>query len=161
MTTTKTRDNGATAYPVPPELQEAYDQAANSQRVRDAIAAYFKATPDATAEGSVAVRHSAQLAVAEERREALDRQRSFTASMAAWRVCPGCGGPNTGRTAWTALCLKCQLTGLLMAAEDHARELLDGSWRGAGAEVTRRELMALWVKEHPDHVLRPYMETLR
>jgi hypothetical protein len=152
-------DNGLS--PVPDHLREAYDALASDRRVNDEVALYWRTHPDPTPDGALEVRHAARLARAEEKLVALARGRQVAEDLRRMNTCPGCGGPNTGRTAWTALCVRCQLTALLMEAEDYEREVLDGRFRGAGAEVTRRELMALHRKEHPDTVLRPYLEPLR
>jgi NADH pyrophosphatase NudC (nudix superfamily) len=150
--TTPTRTpsaNGATETPVPPELREAYDALANNADVNAAVASYWRHDPNPTPEGAIEVRHLARLARAEQHRERIARAREMQEALARYRICPGCGLDNAGRTAWTELCAKCQRADYLQAAEDDSREVLDGRFRGAGVEVTRRELVALYRKERP------------
>jgi hypothetical protein len=135
--------------PVPDHLREAYDALGNDRRVNDEVAAYYRTHPHPTPDGAMEVRHAARLARAEDKLAALEREREVMEQYRRWHTCPGCGGPDTGRTAWTALCARCQATDYLEFAEDAAGERIDGRFRGAGAEVTRRTLVQLYRKEHP------------
>jgi hypothetical protein len=142
MTATTKIDNQ-----VPDELRDAYDTVANHPDVRAAVAAYHMHDPHPTPDGAFQVAHGMRLTIAEQRREGMEKYRAQVEAAARLRICPGCGGPNTGRTAWTELCRACQLVAKAIQTADARAERVP-------AGGTREESVTRYLADHPKVTLR-------